>query len=123
MAQLKGPSTLKRPRKEEAEAFSDSDDDDILRFYKWNCNQIRTKINALLHSGEMKVTEFQRTNDINGNSHERFMKLKGSYGGIDNQTYHQGHKFFIKREKMGIKMPRAKTMKPEDLAKYDVSGI
>ncbi len=124
MEPLKAPCLSKRPREEDVDSLDDTDnDDDGPQTYKWDCSQIRTKINALIRSGEMKVTEFQRTNGINSNSYGRFMKLKGPYGGSDNQTYHAGHPFFLKRERKGLKMPKAKKAKAEDLAKYDVSGI
>jgi hypothetical protein len=32
-------------------------------------------------------TDFQRECNINSNSYSRFMKLKGPYSRIDNQTY------------------------------------
>ena len=69
------------------------------------------------------MTEFQRENGINSNSYGRFMKLKGPYSGSDNQTYHAGHKFFLRRERKGIKAPKAKKARPEDLERYDVSAI
>lgn len=71
----------------------------------------------------MKVTHFQRDLGINSNSYGRFMKLKGPYSGIDNQTYHAAHAFFLQRERSGIKAPRAKKAKAEDLAKFDVSNV
>lgn len=51
------------------------------------------------------------------------MKLKGSYTGSDNQTYHAAQKYFLKREREGVKMPKAKKAKAEDLAKWDVSDF
>ena len=111
----------KRALSVDADTSSDEDDDQP-DYYKWNCNQIRAKINQLIRSGEMKVTEFQRSNGINSNSYGRFMKLKGADSGIDNNTYHGGHAFFLRRERKGIK-PKAKKAKAADNADYDVSEI
>lgn len=71
----------------------------------------------------MKVTHFQKENGINSNSYGRFMKLKGPYSGIDNQTYHQAHRFFRKREEKGIKPLPPKKPTAADVAKFDVSGV
>lgn len=79
------------------------DDDCITYSPSLNCNKIRTKIQALIDSGEMKVTHFQRDLGINSNSYGRFMKLKGPWSGIDNQTYHAAYLFFRAREAHGIK--------------------
>lgn len=107
---------------ESSESEPESDYDSPVNF-KWDCNQIRTKINRLIRSGEMKVTEFQRSQGINSNSYGRFMKLKGPHSGSDNQTYEAATRYFLKREAQGIKMPQAKKAKAEDLAKFDVSDI
>jgi len=68
----------------------------------------------------MKVTHFQRECNINSNSYGRFMKLKGPSSGIDNQTYEAAFIFFKKRELAGIKPPKRKKAKAEDLDKFDV---
>lgn len=95
---------------EQTDGSECSDDE---RTLLWNCDEIRTKIIALLRSGEIKVTHFQKENGINSNSYGRFMKLKGPYSGIDNQTYHQAHRFFRKREEKGIKpLPQRKRLLP-----------
>ena len=91
-----------------------------------NCNQIRTRINAFLNSGEMKVTHFQRELGINSNSYQRFMKLRGPWKGIDNQTMKKAYLFFKKRELAGVKTPTKKKVKVdtrEEKEKWDVSGI
>lgn len=87
-------------------ALADIDDDDPENHsYKpdLNCNKVRTKIQQLIDSGEVKVTHFQRDLGISSNSYGRFMKLKGPWNGIDNQTYHAAYHFFRKREAAGIK--------------------
>ena len=69
------------------------------------------------------MTHFQKELEINSNSHGRFMKYKGPYGGSDNSTYHEAHKFFLRREARGIMAPRAKKARTKDLHKFDVTGI
>jgi hypothetical protein len=90
-----------------------------------NCNQIRARINAFLNSGEMKVTHFQRELDINSNSYQRFMKLRGPWKGIDNQTMEAAYLFFKKRDLAGVKMPKKKVKveSREEKEKWDVTGI
>ena len=121
---LQGHLFPKEPVEDSMMSLSDNTkDDSVPRAYKWDCNQIRAKINALIRSGEMKVTQFQRLNRINSNSYARFMRLKGPYCGIDNQTYDAAHTFFLSREQKGIKVPKANQAAPDDVAKYDVSDI
>ena len=64
---------------------------------KWDCNQIRTKINKLIRSGDYKVTHFQKELGISASSYGNFMKQKGVDGGINNQTFDAAHDFFLKR--------------------------
>jgi hypothetical protein len=109
------------PADHEPDSTSDTDDSGMIVF-KWNCGQIRTKINQLLRSGEMKVTEFQRQLDVNPVSYGRYMKQVGPWAGRDNQTYSAATRFFLKREASGKKI-QAKKPKKEDLAKFDVSDI
>ena len=71
----------------------------------------------------MKVTHFQKELEINSNSYGPFMKYNGPYGGSDNSTYREAHKFFLKREAQGIKAPRAKKVRRDDPHRFDVSGI
>lgn len=98
----------------------DSDDAPVTE----NCDAIRRKINSLINSGEMKVTEFQRACDINSNSYGRFMKLKGPYAGNMNQTYKAAFHFFERRKRAGIKEPiKKKVKKDEESRKLDVSGV
>ena len=88
------------------------------------CDEVRRKINKLLNSGEMKVTEFQRVCGINSNSYGRFMKLKGPDAGDMNQTYEAAFRFFEERKSKGIKEPsKKKAKKADEEATMDVSGI
>ncbi len=120
---LNGKRPLKAQVDNPSADYDDDDDDDGPLIYKWNCNQIRTKINQLIRSGEMKVTEFQRSLSINSNSYGRFMKLQGPLSGCDNQTYHAAHKYFLRRERKGVKLLKPKKAKEEDSARWDVSDI
>lgn len=89
-----------------------------------SCDIIRRKINAFLNSGEMKVTEFLREIGVNNNSYGRFMKLKGRYSGVDNQTYGAAFRFFQKRKASGVdEVPKKKVKKEEMAKKVDVSDI
>lgn len=98
----------------------DSDDAPVTE----NCDAIRRKINSLINSGGMKVTEFQRACDINSNSYGRFMKLKGPYAGDMNQTYRAAFRFFEHRKRAGIKEPtKKKIKKDEEIRKLDVSRV
>ena len=85
-------------------AEEDDDDDDELLITD-NCDVVRRKINALINSGEMKVTHFQRACGITAGSYGGFMKQKGPYSGINNHTYDAAFKFFKDREEKGIKTP------------------
>ena len=86
-----------------------------------NCDAVRRKITAFLNSGEMKVTEFQRTLGINSNSYGRFMKLKGPLSGMDNQTFHAACPFFMEREVNGMKPAKKKKVAKEEEEKvHDV---
>jgi len=82
------------------------DDDDEDEEFDWTCDQVRRKITQFIESGEMKVTEFQKTIHANSNSYGRFMKLKGPWKGIDNSTMSGAYKFFKKREREGKAMPK-----------------
>lgn len=88
-----------------------------------NCDQIRRKIRSFLNSGEMKVTEFQKTIGVNSNSYGRFMGYMGPYTGSDNGTYSSAYQFFKNREAQGIKAPKKKVKKDVQEKELDVSGI
>ncbi|KAI4194304.1 MAG: hypothetical protein LQ350_007839 [Teloschistes chrysophthalmus] len=98
----------------------DSDDD---RPITDNCDVVRRKINAFITSGEMKVTEFQRTIGVNSNSYGRFMKLKGPLSGNTNQVWYAAFRFFDDRRKAGIKPTKKKVKKDDETKKFDLSGV
>lgn len=97
----------------------DSDDEAITD----SCDTIRRKINAFINSGEMKVSEFQRTIGVNSNSYGRFMKLKGLMSGNGNQVYEAAFRFFEDRREAGIKPQKKKGKRDEEVKKFDVSGV
>ncbi|SLM41049.1 hypothetical protein LPUS_11936 [Lasallia pustulata] len=88
---------------QDAEDDDDDENEDLL--ITDNCDVVRRKINALINSGEMKVTHFQRACGITAGSYGGFMKQKGPYAGINNRTYDAAFKFFKSREEKGIKIP------------------
>lgn len=101
----------------------DLDDDDGLPLITESCDAIRRKITAFINSGEMKVTDFQRTLGVNSNSYNRSMKLKGPSAGNSNQVYPAAFRFFDERKKAGIKPQKKKVKKDEEGRKLDVSGV
>lgn len=126
------PPNLKRPREDkendsrcDAHASSEVDYDSKTDSepIRWNCSQIRSKINALIRSGEVKVTHFQKEIGVTSNSYTNFMKAKGPYGGENSSMYLEAHRYFRKREEKGIKMPKAKKARASDVAKFDVGGF
>lgn len=88
-----------------------------------NCGVARRKINIFINSGEMKVTGFQHTLDVNSNSCGCFMKLKGPVSGNGNQVYAAIHRFFTNRETAGIKRQKKKMKKEDEAKKFDISGV
>jgi hypothetical protein len=105
------PSSIKLPGEDTWEGVTITD----------TCSQVRTKINALINSGEMKVTHFQKEIGVSPNSYGSFMRAKGPYGGSGNNTYGAAFIFFKKRELAGVKPPKKKKAKVEDKNKFDVS--
>lgn len=103
------PSTSLSTSTSDASSGSEIDDswDDDEYFYnntpKWNCNQIRTKIRKLLETPGFKITHWLKELDINSNSYQRYMKLKGKWNNTSNQTYEAAYRYFKKQEKLGKK--------------------
>lgn len=117
---VKEPTAAKRPHSA-VEADHEGEDDMPITD---SCDIIRRKINAFLNSGEMEVTEFLREIGVNNNSYDRFMKLKGRYSGVDNQTYEASFKFFQKRKANGVEeVSKKKVKKDEEAKRYDVLDI
>jgi hypothetical protein len=80
-----------------------------------NCNQVRSKIRAYINSGEMKVGQFQDKLGVSSKSYGEFMGQNGPDKGAFSSTYHAGWEFFKKLELAGVKMPRKKKAKTEDI--------
>ncbi|OCF55074.1 hypothetical protein L486_07184 [Kwoniella mangroviensis CBS 10435] len=86
----------------------DEDEDDLmLNIIKYSPSQIRNKIRSFINSGEMKVYQFCDAIGVSNGSYQRFMKESGQKGQWSD-TYAGAHMFFLKRERMGIKIPRKK---------------
>jgi hypothetical protein len=117
--------------KRKAGAYEDDaidDDDPRLDILKWDCDQIRRKINNFINSGEMKIGEFQSVLGVTSRSYNTFLGQNGKMKGSGSNTYSNAHRFFAKRELQGIKDPKkkaatSKKAKLEAEQKFDVSGI
>ena len=95
-------------------------------FYpKWNCNQIRTKLNAFVNSGAMRVGELQKELQVNLKGYLLFMRQNGPHAGSGSNTYHNAHIFFARREEQGLKIskPKKAPAGTDTDAKYNVDGI
>merc|ERR1719361_436096 len=66
---------------------------------QWSCNKVRTKIRELLITPGFKVTYWLKEINVNSNSYGRFMRLKGTWNGMRNQTYYGALRYFVKKEK------------------------
>ncbi|WVW83483.1 hypothetical protein I302_105504 [Kwoniella bestiolae CBS 10118] len=84
---------------------SDDEDDPSLDIIKYSPAQIRNKIRSFINSGEMKVYEFCDAIGVSNNAYQRFMKESGQKGQWSD-TYPGAHRFFVKRERKGIKISR-----------------
>lgn len=116
---------LQNVREDDNVADNDKDDssDEIEYPIKYNCNQIRTKINNWINGGNEKVTHFQKRLSINSNSYGRFMALKGPWSGSDNQTLSAAHQWFCEREAKGLKIPAPKKASASEAQKWDASKM
>ncbi|KAL9583805.1 MAG: hypothetical protein Q9212_002499 [Teloschistes hypoglaucus] len=119
-AENRATANLKRGRDSDDDGDVNDDDD---RPITDNCDVVRRKINAFITSGEMKVTEFQRTIGVNSNSYGRFMKLKGPSSGNANQVWYAAFRFFDDRKRAGVKPAKKKVKKDDEAKKFDLSGV
>ncbi|EQC31205.1 hypothetical protein SDRG_11128 [Saprolegnia diclina VS20] len=71
---------------EDSEDDPDDDEYRLMLRHKWSCQAIRSKIQKFLATKIMTQTAFLKEISANSNSYQRYMKLKGQYGGSDNQT-------------------------------------
>ena len=110
------------------DAVSDIDPDDGFAI-RYNCNQVRTKINALINNTDIKVGEFQKKLGVSSRSYLTFMRQNGPHAGAGNNTYSAAHQFFAKMEDAGMKIPRTKKgaatgkKSTADDSKNDVSNV
>lgn len=76
--------------------FGSFEDDEAVT-YKWSCNVIRKKIQTFLATKEMTQTAWLKQLQVNSNSFGRFMKLKGTWNGVQNGTMEAATRFFLNR--------------------------
>ncbi|KAK5946720.1 hypothetical protein PMZ80_000863 [Knufia obscura] len=76
---------------------------------RYNCNQIRTRLNRLTTTGGMKIGELQRKLGVSSKSYNSFLRMSGPHAGMGNNTYVAGHLLFAAMEDNGISMPKAST--------------
>ncbi|KAK4923800.1 hypothetical protein LTR66_016492 [Elasticomyces elasticus] len=93
----------------EPSPFKDSEDTDETFEIRYNCNQIRKKIESYINSKALKVKDFQEHLRITPRAYASFMKQSGPHQGMQSSVYTAAHLFFVKREDAGLKMPKAKT--------------
>eukprot|EP01084_Bolivina_argentea_P037494 69368_1 len=67
---------------------------------KWSCNSIRNKFIKLRQTPGFKITEWCKEYNVNNNSYNRFMKLKGTWNGTQNGTFWAATNYFKKQEKL-----------------------
>eukprot|EP01083_Nonionella_stella_P287441 978423_1 len=113
------PPKLTEPSDDESDSEYDNylDENDP----KWNCNQIRTKIRKLLTTPGFKITHWLRELDINSNSYQRYMKLKGKWNNTSNQTFSAAHRYFMKQEKLKKKAKAKEKNKSSKQKKKDAA--
>lgn len=87
---------------------SDSSSDGELITIKFSCNQVRSKLEAFVNSGTMKVGELQDKIDVSSKSYLSFMRQSGPHAGSQSDTYIKAHRFLARWEAQGKKIPRAK---------------
>lgn len=97
----------------EATAEEDDDEDDIdsdddrLATPKWSCGQLRAKIRKFVATDKvMKVSEFQKAIGVSGKSYYAFMKQHGTWEGAESHSFIRAHRFFMKRELLGLDKKR-----------------
>lgn len=86
--------------------FESDEEDEGPVIVTHNCDEIREKINALIDSKEMKVTEFTKAIRVSGPGYYRFMRQTGTDKGAGCEAYTNAMRFFQKREKLGIPLPK-----------------
>ncbi|CAK4641070.1 hypothetical protein LEN26_017123 [Aphanomyces euteiches] len=112
-------ATNARPAATEPASDEDEDERDERLSQKWSCQTIRGKINRFLATKEMTQTAFLKEISANSNSFQRFMKLKGPFGGSQNSTYWGALHFFDEREKEAKKAKASGTNKRKKSSKDD----
>ncbi|XXQ35637.1 Uncharacterized protein PBTT_04939 [Plasmodiophora brassicae] len=76
----------------------DEDEETDFLHLRWNCDQIRRKINEELAKDSITQTAFLAALGCNSNSLRRFMGYKGRYKGCGNGVYVAAHRYFADQE-------------------------
>jgi len=103
---------VKRRKIEHEMKDEESTDEDNDNYYfdsnkkQPSCNVIRGKIRAMLAEGDVKVTHWLKQINVNSNSYQRFMKLKGTWNGTGNGTYWGAMRYFKKQKKIKDSMSK-----------------
>ncbi|KAG9565232.1 hypothetical protein KCU71_g5462, partial [Aureobasidium melanogenum] len=79
-----------------------------------SCQVVRNKINRLIESGEMKVTDFCHAIGVSSNAYYNFMHKHGTMKGDECAAYPAAFAFFKEREDAGLKIPTKKKQKTKD---------
>ncbi|TVY83340.1 hypothetical protein LSUE1_G002077 [Lachnellula suecica] len=118
------PAPAAPPAKRKAlELELDDDEGDGYYIFLQNCDQVRRKLRALLGAGEMKLGELQKTLGVSAKSFSCFMGKNGPDNGTNTATFPAAYRFFKQREAEGIKVPKKKVKKDEELRKNDVTSV
>jgi hypothetical protein len=101
-----------------------SEDQDMMsEDLKYNCDQLRRKINAYLATGKTTQTAFLKATKTNSNSFRRFMTQKGPFSGSGNNMFIGGNLFFEHLESQpkenAISRKTQKALESDFLAKLE----
>lgn len=91
-------------------------DDEYLGRLNEDCDQIRRKIENFIKNGGMTEGEFQKAINVSADEYSAFMKQKGKFTGLLDDTFTNSWKFFKRRELGGLQMPRKKAKTSTGLA-------
>ena len=123
------PTPTTTVRKRTIDDIADLGEDGSYRI-KWNCNQIRTKIDNLINGGAVRVGEFQKKLGVNSRGYLMFMRQHGPHAGSGSNTYMAANEFFARMEDMGVKIAKAGSSRRSeggqstpDSTAYNVDGI
>lgn len=100
----------------------DEDDEDLTtEDFKYSCNQVRSKLRALVESGEYKAGALRKELGATSSTYNRFMKFSKPWQGAETSVFQPAHEFILQREAAGKKTPR-KRSKPDRSRRSTRSG-